>query len=77
MFRSRLGRLFLAVSVAGLLVFGSYHAGQFQGRKAEKIKALRATIETMEDAKAVQDEINSLSDTDVFGALSKWLREDD
>ena len=62
--------------LAGLVaVLGAWLAGRRGGAVGAKNKAAQRNAEAAAKAKAVRDEVDSISDDDVSKRLSKWQRK--
>ena len=74
-----LGRLKLyAIGVAAfvLALLGIYWSGRRDGAAAVKADHMEDRLDAVKQAKAVEDEIRSLTDDAVVRAGSEWVRKD-
>ena len=67
-------------AVAGLvagavLLWGAWVMGKRDGTQAGKIRAAQNAADDLAKAKAVRDEVDSISGDDVSKRLSKWHRK--
>jgi hypothetical protein len=62
--------------VAGVvLLWGVWAMGKRDGTQAGKIRAAQKAADDLTKAKAVRDEVDSISGGDVSDRLSKWNRK--
>ena len=67
-------------AVAGLvagavLLWGAWVMGKRDGTQAGKIRAAQKAADDLTKAKAVRDEVDTISNDDVSNRLSKWRRK--
>jgi len=67
-------------AVAGLvagavLIWGAWVMGKRDGTQAGKIRAAQKAADDLTKAKAVRDEVDTISNDDVSNRLSKWRRK--
>jgi hypothetical protein len=62
--------------VAGVvLLWGAWGMGRRDGTQAGKIRAAEKAADDLTKAKAVRDEVDTISNDDVSDRLSKWHRK--
>lgn len=74
---SRLGRALSAAVGVVAAFLGVYALGRRGGAEKAETNQLRRRVQASEEARKVQDEINSMGGADRRDALGKWMRDDD
>ena len=70
-------KLYIAAGAAfALALLGIYWSGRRDGAAAVKADHMEDRLDAVKQAKAVEDEINALTDDAVVRAGNEWVRKD-